>query len=313
MKAVVIEQYGGKDQLVEKEIASPSPGENQVVVESYATSINPIDWKLREGYLKEMLPFQFPIILGWDIAGVIKEVGSAVEGFKEGDRVFARPATTANGTYAEEVVVDDHLLASIPDNISYEEAASVPLVGLTAWQCLIDFADLQKDEKVLIHAGSGGVGSFAIQLAKHKGAYVATTASGKNEAYLKSLGADRVINYREEDFSEELEEYDVVLDTMGGEIQEKSFTVLRGGGRLVSIVGEPDKEKAKEKGIRSGNVWLEPNGEQLNEISSLMENGHIKATIGHRFPFSQEGIQEAHELSESHHAKGKIVILFDKE
>ncbi|PFG13417.1 NADP-dependent oxidoreductase [Bacillus sp. es.036] len=312
MKAVVIEQYGGKDELVEKEVASPTPDKNQVVVTSYATSINPIDWKLREGYLKEMLPFNFPIILGWDIAGVIKEVGSSVEGFKEGDRVFARPATTANGTYAEEVVVDDHLLAHIPDRISYEEAASVPLVGLTAWQCLIDFADIQKGEKVLIHAGAGGVGSFAIQLAKYKGAYVATTASGKNEEYLKSLGADKVINYREHDFSEELEEYDVVLDTMGGDIQEKSFNVLRGGGRLVSIVGEPDQEKAKEKGVRSGNVWLEPNGEQLKEIASLMENGHIKATIGHRFPFSQEGIQEAHELSESHHAKGKIVINFNK-
>ncbi len=312
MKAVVIEQYGGKDQLHDKEMDAPSPGANQVVVESYATSINPIDWKLREGYLKEMLPFNFPIILGWDIAGVIKKVGNGVEGFKEGDRVFARPATTANGTYAEEVLVDDHLLAHIPENISYDEAASVPLVGLTAWQCLIDFADIQKGEKVLIHAGSGGVGSFAIQLAKYKGAYVATTASGKNEEYLKSLGADRVINYREQDFSKELEEYDVVLDTMGGEIQDKSFDVLHGDGRLVSIVGEPDKEKAKEKGIRSGNVWLEPNGKQLQEIASLMESGHIKATIGHRFPFGEEGIREAHALSESHHAKGKIVILFDK-
>ncbi|WP_347549976.1 NADP-dependent oxidoreductase [Pseudalkalibacillus hwajinpoensis] len=312
MKAVVIEQYGGKDQLHEKEITSPSPGQNQVVLESYATSVNPIDWKLREGYLKEMLPFNFPITLGWDIAGVIKEVGEGVENFKPGDRVFARPATTANGTYAEEVIVDEHLLAHIPQNIPYEEAASVPLVGLTAWQCLVDFADIQKDEKVLIHAGAGGVGSFAIQLAKYKGAYVATTASGKNEEYLKSLGADLVINYREKDFEKELEEYDIVLDTLGGEIEEKSFSVLRGGGRLVSIVGMPDEEKAKEKGVRSGHVWLEPNGRELKEIASLLEEGSIKATIGHRFPFSEEGIQEAHALSESHHAKGKIVILFDK-
>ncbi|KMM38267.1 NADP-dependent oxidoreductase [Guptibacillus hwajinpoensis] len=312
MKAVVIEQYGGKDQLHEKELESPSPEKNQVVVESYATSINPIDWKLREGYLKEMLPFNFPIVLGWDISGVIKEVGEDVKDFKVGDRVFARPATTANGTYAEEVVVDDHLLARIPDSISFEEAASVPLVGLTAWQCLIDFADLQKGEKVLIHAGAGGVGSFAIQLAKYKGAFVATTASGKNEEYLKSIGADLVINYREQDFSEVVEEYDVVLDTMGGDIQDKSFSVLRGNGRLVSIVGEPDKNKAKEMGVRSGNVWLEPNGEQLKEIASLMDRGEIKASIGHRFPFGEEGIREAHALSESHHARGKIVILFDK-
>lgn len=308
----MIEEYGGKETLKEVELESPSAGENQVVVESYATSVNPIDWKVREGYLKEKLPFNFPIILGWDVAGVVKSVGDNVKNFKEGDRVFARPATTSSGTYAEEVVVDAHLLAHMPENITFEEAASVPLVGMTAWQCLIDFADVKKGDKVLIHAGAGGVGSFAIQLAKYKGAYVATTASGKNLEYLQSLGADQVINYVEEDFSKVLEEYDVVIDTIGGEVLDKSFLVLNGGGRLVSIVDMPDKEKAKEKGVRSGAVWLEPNGEQLQQIGALMEEGQIKATIGHRFPFGEEGIEEAHRLSESHHARGKIVIVFDK-
>ncbi|MCA0988393.1 NADP-dependent oxidoreductase [Guptibacillus algicola] len=312
MKAVVIESYGGSEQLKEVELYSLTPQDDQVVVESYATSINPIDWKVREGYLKEKLPFNFPIILGWDIAGKVKRIGKNVTEFSEGDRVFARPATTANGTYAEEVVVDAHLLAHMPDNISFEEAASVPLVGLTAWQCLIDFADVRKDDKVLIHGGSGGVGSFAIQLAKYKGAYVATTCSGKNIEYVESLGADRAINYKEEDFSEVLEEYDVVLDTIGGEVLDKSFLVLNGGGRLASIVAMPDKEKAKEKGVRSGTVWLEPNGAQLKQIGELIADGHIKATIGHRFPFGEEGIIEAHRLSESHHARGKIVIVFDK-
>lgn len=312
MKAVVIESYGGSEQLKEVELDSLTPKDDQVVVESYATSINPIDWKVREGYLKEKLPFNFPIILGWDIAGKVKRIGKNVKEFNEGDRVFARPATTANGTYAEEVVVDAHLLAHMPDNISFEEAASVPLVGLTAWQCLIDFADVRKDDKVLIHGGSGGVGSFAIQLAKYKGAYVATTCSGKNIEYVESLGADRAINYKEEDFSEVLEEYDVVLDTIGGEVLDKSFLVLNGGGRLASIVDMPDKEKAKEKGVRSGTVWLEPNGEELKQIGERLADGDIKATIGHRFPFGEEGIMEAHRLSESHHARGKIVIVFDK-
>ncbi|WP_270182247.1 NADP-dependent oxidoreductase [Alkalihalobacillus sp. CinArs1] len=312
MKAVVIEAYGGREQLKEVELDSLTPNDDQVVVESYATSVNPIDWKVREGYLKEKLPFNFPITLGWDIAGIVKEKGSNVTDFEVGDRVFARPATTAQGTYAEEVVVDSHLLTHIPDNITYEEAASIPLVGLTAWQCLINFADVRREDKVLIHGGSGGVGSFAIQLAKENGAYVATTCSGKNKEYVAALGADRVIDYVEEDFSNVVEEYDVVIDTIGGEVLDKSFLVLNGGGRLVSIVDIPDKEKAKDKGVRSGTVWLEPNGEQLNQIGELLREGRIKATIGHRFPFSEEGIREAHRVSESHHARGKIVILFDK-
>ncbi|TLS37577.1 NADP-dependent oxidoreductase [Pseudalkalibacillus caeni] len=308
MKAIVIEQYGGKDQLKEKEVPIPDVKENQVLVETHATSINPIDWKVREGNLKEMLPFDFPIILGWDVAGVIKHVGDKVENFEEGDRVFARPATTANGSYAEYVSVDEDLLAGIPSNISFEEAASVPLAGLTAWQCLVDFGNIKKGDRVLIHAGAGGVGTFGIQFAKHFGAEVATTASEKNIDFLRSLGADTVINYKEQDFEKELSDFDIVLDSLGGEIQQKSYNVLKKGGRLVSIVAPPDEEEAKEHGIKAGFLWLEPNGSQLQEIADLMEKRAVKPNVGHTFKFSESGLQQAHELSESHHAKGKIVI-----
>ncbi len=308
MKAIAIKQYGGKEQLKEINIPKPTPKEKQVIVKLHATSINPIDWKLREGYLKAMMPFEFPIILGWDVAGIVEEVGEHVQDFKVGDRVFARPETTNRGTYAEYTIVDTHLLAKIPDNISFEEAACVPLAGLTAWQCLFDFGNIQKGDKVLIHAGAGGVGTFAIQLAKSVGAYVAATAGTHNVEFLKSLGADEVIDYKKQDFEKVLTEFDFVLDSLGGENQEKSFTILKVGGKLASIVSEPNQEKAKEKNIKSGNVWLVPNGQQLEKIANLLGQNKLRVIIGHKFPFSEEGIKEAHALSESHHAKGKIVI-----
>jgi len=308
MKAVVIEQYGGKEQLKELEVKKPSINENQVLIEMYATSVNPIDWKLRQGYLKDMMPFQFPIILGWDAAGVIVQKGDKVEGFKLGDRVFARPQTTANGTYAEYIATEENLLAKIPDNISFEEAASIPLATLTAWQCLVDLGQLKSGDKVLIHAGSGGVGSMAIQIAKSLGAFVATTGSGKNEEFLLSLGADKVINYEKQSFEKELKDYDLVVDTMGGEIQNKSYSILKKGGKLVTIVNQPDPKLAEIFGVTASFHMLVPNGEQLRQIAKLMESEAIKPIIGHIFEFSANGLQEAHGLSETHHAKSKIVI-----
>ncbi|WP_077624885.1 NADP-dependent oxidoreductase [Sediminibacillus massiliensis] len=308
MKAIVIENYGSAEELVEKEVPMPELNDKQVLVELHATSINPIDWKLREGYLKEMLPFEFPIILGWDAAGIVKDVGADVSDFQIGDRVFARPATTAKGTYAEYTAVDEDLLAHIPENITFEEAAAVPLAGLTAWQCLVDFAEIKEGDKVLVQAGSGGVGSFAIQIAKSFGAYVASTASGKNEDFLNQIGVDHFINYKEENFEEVLEDYDIVLDTMGGEIMERSFQVLKKGGKLVSIIDQPDEQKAQEKGIKAGSFWLNPNGRQLAELADLLNRGQVISTVGHTYPFSAEGLREAHQLSETHHARGKIVI-----
>lgn len=308
MKAIVIHNYGHAEELMEQEVPVPQINADQVLVEIHATSVNPIDWKLREGYLKDGFPFDFPIILGWDAAGVVKEIGDRVTQFQVGDRVFTRPATTAQGTYAEYVPVDENRLAKLPDSVSFEEAAGVPLAGLTAWQCLFDFGNLKQGEKVLIHAGAGGVGSYAIQFAKTAGAFVATTASGKNEDLVKELGADQFINYRETDFADVLSDFDLVVDTIGGDVLDKSFDVLKNGGKLVSIAGQPDKEKAEKKDIVVDSLWLKENGKQLAEIAELLENGKVKPIIGHTFPLTEKGLREAHELSETHHAQGKIII-----
>ncbi|MDN7228049.1 NADP-dependent oxidoreductase [Planococcus sp. N064] len=308
MKAIVIEQYGGKEQLKEKELERPQISENQVLLEIYATSINQIDWKLREGYLKERLPFEFPIILGWDAAGVIAEVGEAVHDFKVGDRVFARPATTRQGTYAEFVPVEENLLARMPENMTFEEAAAIPLAGLTAWQTLVDVAKIKEGDKVLVHAGAGGVGNFAIQIAKSFGAYVATTASKENEDFVKSLGADLVIDYKTEQFEDVLSDYDIVLDALGGDVLDKSFQVLKEGGHLVSIAGMPSEQDAAKYGVHASSYWLEPKGDQLQELAGLYEKGQLKPVIGEVFDLNEQGLQDAHALSETHHAKGKIVI-----
>lgn len=312
MKAVVIENYGSKDELKEMEVPNPVPTAHQVVVEVKATSINPIDWKLREGYLQQMMPWQFPIILGWDVAGVITEVGSEVTDWKVGDEVFARPDTTRFGTYAEYTLVDDHLLARKPASISWEEAAAVPLAGLTAYQALFTHGNMKKGEKVLIHAGAGGVGIYAIQLAKQAGAYVITTASERNHELLKSLGADEVIDYHNTKFEQVLSDIDVVFDTMGGDIQRNSFKVIKKHtGRIISIVSNFDEELVKEYDVVAKNIWLDPNGEQLQEMADLLEQKKIKSVVGATFPFSQQGIYDAHALSESHHAVGKIVVVMN--
>ncbi|MFD2700870.1 NADP-dependent oxidoreductase [Paenibacillus shunpengii] len=311
MKAVVINQYGSKEELVEQEVNIPNPEANQVVVKLEATSINPIDWKLREGYLKEMFDWEFPIILGWDAAGVITDIGSNVTKWKVGDRVFSRPETTRFGTYAEYTAVDEHLLAKLPDSISYEEAAAVPLAGLTAWQALFTHGHLKEGETVLIHAGAGGVGIYAIQLAKYAGAHVVTTASEKNHELLYSLGADQVINYKKENFEEILKDIDLVFDTMGGQVAENSYKVLKPNtGRLITIVGEPNHDTAQSHNVSAKGIWLQPDGDQLQRIADLMEEKKIKSIVGATFPFSRQGIYDAHALSETHHAVGKIVITF---
>ncbi|MEG1502878.1 MAG: NADP-dependent oxidoreductase [Enterococcus sp.] len=309
-RAVVIEEYGHADQLKESTVTLPQLGEHQVVVKVAATSVNPIDWKLREGYLAQMMPWDFPIILGWDVAGEIVEIGSAVTDWKVGQKVFARPETTRFGTYADYTIVDDHLLAVKPENVSFEDAAAVPLAGLTAYQALFTHGQLKAGEKVLIHAGAGGVGIYAIQLAKNAGATVITTASEKNHALLKELGADQVIDYHTTDFSEVLTDIDLVFDTMGGDTQADSFKVLKSDGRLISIVGDPDEALAKKVAVAKS-IWLQPDGKQLQEIADLMEAGKVKSVVGHTYPLTAEGVKEAHELSATHHAKGKIVLVND--
>lgn len=307
-RAIVIEEYGHADQLKESKVTLPELGEHQVLVKVKATSVNPIDWKLREGYLAQMLPWDFPIILGWDVAGEIVEIGSEVKDWQVGQAVFARPETTRFGTYADYTVVDDHLLASKPDGVSFDEVAAVPLAGLTAYQALFTHGELKAGEKVLIHAGAGGVGIYAIQLAKNAGATVITTASKKNHELLKELGADQVIDYHTTDFSEVLEEIDLVFDTLGGAVQKDSFKVLNEAGRLISIVSQPAEELA-QRIAKAESIWLQPDGLQLQAIAELMAAGKVKSIVGQTYPLTADGVKAAHELSATHHAKGKIVLI----
>lgn len=307
-RAVVINEYGGKEKLAEAKVSLPELGADQVLVKVAATSINPIDWKLREGYLKQMFPWSFPIILGWDVAGEIVEVGQKVKDYHVGDRIFARPETTRFGTYADYTIVDSNLLAPAPESIAFTEAAAVPLAGLTALQALFDHGSLKAGEKVLIHAGAGGVGTYAIQLAKNAGAYVITTASPRNHELVKKLGADEVIDYHTTDFEEVLTDIDLVFDTMGGEIQKKSFSVLKEHGRLISVLSIEDETLAATKQIEAKAIWLRTNGEQLSELAKLMADGKLVSVIGETFPLTRQGVYDAHALSETHHAVGKIVL-----
>lgn len=307
-RAVVINEYGGKEKLAEAKVSLPELGADQVLVKVAATSINPIDWKLREGYLKQMFPWSFPIILGWDVAGEIVEVGQKVKDYHVGDRIFARPETTRFGTYADYTIVDSNLLAPVPESIAFTEAAAVPLAGLTALQALFDHGSLKAGEKVLIHAGAGGVGTYAIQLAKNAGAYVITTASPRNHELVKKLGADEVIDYHTTDFEEVLTDIDLVFDTMGGEIQKKSFSVLKEHGGLISVLSIEDETLAATKQIEAKAIWLRTNGEQLSELAKLMADGKLVSVIGETFPLTRQGVYDAHALSETHHAVGKIVL-----
>ena len=328
MKAAYIQRYGNINDVQLGEQSKPTLTENAVLVKVHAASINPLDLRVLEGEFKTILPVQFPFILGNDFAGTVVEVGANVTQFKVGDNVYAK--TDLNGAFAEYTVVQQSSLALKPDNISMELAASLPLVSLTAWQALVEIANVQAGQKVLIHAGSGGVGSIAIQLAKHVGATVATTTSSKNIAGVKDLGADIIIDYKTTDFEQELKDYDVVLDTQGGHILEKSFNVLKRGGRIVSISGPPDRNlaeainanwllkciipllswsirhKAKKRGITYSFLFMQPNGQQLSEISKLVEFGKINPIVDKTYELSQ--IKDAFQYVNTGRAKGKVVL-----
>ncbi|GMA62213.1 NADP-dependent oxidoreductase [Alicyclobacillus fastidiosus] len=310
MKAVYIEAYGGHEQLKYGELPNPIVGPKDVLIRAHAASVNPVDWKIREGYLQSRLQYQFPLILGWDVSGVVERIGDHVTRFKPGDAVFSRPATDRNGTYAELVAVDESLVALKPKNITFEEAASIPLAGLTAWDALHEIAHVSAGQKVLVHAGAGGVGIYAIQLAKAFGARVLTTTSTANVQFVQAYGTDEVIDYTMEDFAQVASACDVVFDTIGGAVQEKSFGVIAPGGILVSIVSPPDEAKAKAAGIRTGYFFLQPDGEKLARLGQLVEEGKLRPVVGAVFPLEQTA--KAHALSESHHARGKIVLRFDR-
>ncbi len=306
MKAIRIHNYGGPEVLQYEDAPRPQPQPGDVLVRVHAAGVNPIDWKVREGHMKDFWPHKFPLILGWDLSGVVEEIGAGVSRFKKGDEVYSVPDVSRDGAYAEHIVVRESELALKPKSLHHIRAAAVPLAALTAWQSLFDTAQLQPGQRVLIHAGSGGVGHFAVQLAKWKGAYLFATASTKNQDLLRELGVDEPIDYTQQRFEDVARNIDIVLDTIGGETQERSWSVLKKGGVLVSLVQPPSEEKAKELGVRAAIIGAQPNGAQLTEIAKIIEAGKLAPVIDRILPLSE--VRRAHELSQSGHTHGKIAL-----
>jgi NADPH:quinone reductase-like Zn-dependent oxidoreductase len=306
MKAVRIHTYGGPKVLQYEGAPRPKPQAGEVLIRVHAAGVNPIDWKVREGEMKDFWPHKFPLILGWDLSGVVEQLGTGVSRFKIGNEVYSLPDPIRNGAYADYIVVRETELALKPSWLHHIRAAAVPLAALTAWQSLFDTAQLQPGQRVLIHAGSGGVGHFAVQLAKWKGAYVFATASAKNQDLLRKLGVDEPIDYTQQRFENVARDVDVVLDTIGGETQERSWQVLRKGGVLVSLVQPPSEEKAKELGVRAVFLGAQPNGAQLAEIAKIIDSGKLAPVIDRILPLSEA--RRAHELSETGHTHGKIAL-----
>lgn len=329
MRAYVVDSYG-KDGLRSADVAEPIVGEHDVLIQVFAASINPLDKMVRNGDFKQLLRYKRPFVLGHDAAGVVARVGPAVRAFKVGDEVYARPRDLRIGTFAEFVAIDERDVALKPRTLSFVEAAAVPLVALAAWQALVEVARVEAGQKVLVHAGAGGLGSTVIQVAKHLGAYVATTAQHKHAEKLRALGADEVIDYTTQDFSKVLADYDVVLDALGGANLEKSLTILRRGGLAISVVGPPDaafatqlgksilkpvmalmslkiRARAKKLGVRYSFFFMRADGEQLKKLRALYDTGVLRPVVDRTFPFDQT--LEAMAYVEDGRANGKVVVV----
>ncbi len=331
MRAFIVKKYGKKEKLYLTDVSDPTVKENEVLVQVNSTAINQLDSLIRNGEFEILLPYKTPFVGGHDMAGVVTRIGSKVSKFKVGDEVYARPADFRIGTFAEFISVNENDLALKPKNISMEEASSIPLVGLTSWQALIEIAKLKKGQKVFIQAGSGGVGTFAIQLAKYTGAFVATTTSSANTDLVKSLGADLVIDYQKQDFVTILKDYDVVLHSnKERKVLENSLRILKAGGTLVSLTGPPTgevakklglgwhfqilmnllsfpvRQKAKKLGVNFNFLFMKADGEALSKITKLIEQDKIRPIIDKVFPFEQ--MNEALGYVESGRSKGKVVV-----
>lgn len=331
MKAFIVKSYGKKEKLHLTDWAEPTVNENDVLVQVHSAGVNSLDSLIRNGEFKLFLPYKPPFVNGHDVAGIVTKIGSKVSKFKVGDEVYSRVSDYRIGTFAEYISIDENDVACKPKNLSMEEVASIPLVGLTSWQALVEIANVKKGQKVFIQAGSGGVGTFAIQLAKHLGAFVATTTSSKNIDLVKSLGADLIIDYKTEDFETKLKDYDLVLHSnKDTKILEKSLRILKSGGQLISLVGPPTPEfaaalglswplklvinllsfsarkKAKKQYVSFKFLFMRADGKQLGEITKLIEAGVIKPVIDKVFPFEQTN--EALSYVETGRSKGKVVV-----
>lgn len=330
MKVFTIDRYGKKEAGRIADVPEPNLRDDDVLIQVHAASVNQLDSKIRNGEFKLVLPYQMPLVLGHDVAGKIVRVGPRVRQFKPADEVYARPDDFRIGTFAEYIAVKEASVARKPANLTMEEAASIPLVALTAWQVLVEAAKLRKGQKVFIQAGAGGVGTIAIQLAKHLGAFVATTTSTSNIGWIQALGADVVIDYKKQDFAAELHDYDVVLNSLGSDELEKSLQVLKPGGHLISISGPPTPEfasdrklawpvkqvlrllshgirkRAGRRGVTYTFVFMRAEGDQLSEITSLIESGALRPTVDRVFPL--DATADALAYVEQGRAKGKVVV-----
>lgn len=330
MKAYILDAYGKASRLRLGDRPDPLVGPDDVLVEIHAAALNVIDSKIRNGEFKLVLPYKPPFVLGADFAGIVRQVGANVTRFAVGDAVYGSPRQGRIGTFAERIAVDQADVALKPVNLSMEEAASIPLVGLTAWQVLVERAKLKRGQKVLIHAGSGGVGTFAIQLAKHLGLHVATTAGTSNLDLVRNLGADTVVDYKTQDFSQLLSGYDVALNSLDGKTLAKSLDTLKPGGKLISISGPPDPAFARQQGLNWGLrlvmrllsagirakarrhdvsysfLFMQASGEQLATIATLIEGGEIRPVVDRVFPFA--ALNDAMAYIDTGRAKGKVVV-----
>lgn len=303
MKAIRIHQYGGPEVLAQVEMQRPTPGPDELLIKVHAAAVNPIDWKMRAGHVKEVFPLTFPSTLGWDVSGTVEEAGGGVTQFQRGDEVYA---LVTGGGYAEYVAVKAAVVAKKPRTLDHVHAAAVPVAGVTALQALFEVAQLHAGQKVLIHAAAGGVGNFAVQLAKTRGAYVIGTASSRNLTFLSELGVDKAVDYQKTRFEDAVRDVDVVLDTIGGETQERSFKVLKKGGILVSLVQPPSQELATNYGVRALFYGGHASSSDLAEIAKLIDDGKVKTFVETVLPLAEA--RRAHELSETGHARGKIVL-----
>ncbi len=306
MKAVRIHAYGGPELLHYEDVPRPVLNPDDILIRVQAAAVNPVDWKIREGYLQGFLNHRLPLILGWDVSGEVVEVGPEAAGFNIGDAVYARPNIERDGGYAEYIAVKAGDAALKPTTLNHDHAAAVPLAALTAWQALVDAAQLQPGQTVLIHAAAGGVGSFAVQLAKARGARVIATASAVNIGIATALGADQFIDYTRIHFEEVIKDVDVVFDTVGGDTQDRSWQVLKPGGILVSIISPPVAETAAAHGVRSAFVFVQPAGRQLTAIAQLIDEGRMQPVIHMILPLSEA--RQAQVISQGGHTRGKIVL-----
>ena len=303
MQAIRIHNYGESDVLQLETIAQPEPQPNEVLIRVEAAGINPIDWKIRAGYVKEIFPMPLPFTPGMDVSGTVEAIGADVKAFQVGQAVYG---VLKMGAYAEFATTPEDAIALKPKTLDFVQAASVPLVAMTAYQSLFDHADLKAGQTVLIHAASGGVGMFAVQFAKWKGARVIATASAANAEFVRSLGADQVIDYNATPFEQVVQNVDVVLDMLGGNTQARSYSVLKPGGILVSTAAPPDSKKAEEKGVRAEMMSRKNSVSLLEEIAGLIDSGQIKTVVAQTFSLSEA--RQAQELSQGGHVRGKIVL-----